>query len=100
MRLLPTALAARQLHLHRNTLHRYRKDGLLKGGTHWFRQGPSRNARYLYDVDACQELFKQWALEPPERLLIINCTKLHRAERDLQGDVVQVNVPQYVENDE
>ena len=57
MRLLPTSQAAKELHLHRNTLHRYRREGLLKAGTYWYRQGPWRNAGFLYDVDACLELF-------------------------------------------
>ena len=100
MRLLPTSQAAKELHLHRNTLHRYRREGLLKAGTHWYRQGPWRNAGFLYDVDACLELFRAWAIDPPLRLQLLNCTKLHKAEQDLQGDVVHTNGFSYVVNDE
>ena len=52
------------------------------------------------DVDACKETFQQWAVDPPLRLQLINCTRLHRAERDLQGDVVHTNGFSYVVNDE
>ena len=37
---------------------------------------------------------------PPLRLQLINCTRLHRAERDLQGDVVRINGFSYVVKDE
>ena len=40
MRLLPTPQAAKELHLHRNTLHRYRREGLLKAGTHGVGKAP------------------------------------------------------------
>ena len=97
---LPTNQASAALFLHRNTLHKYRREGLFKAGTHWIRKGPWRNAGFLYDVDACKETFQQWAVDPPLRLQLINCTRLHRAERDLQGDVVHPNVSSYVINDE
>ena len=58
---LPTSQASAALYLHRNTLHKYRREGLFKAGTHWVRKGPWRNAGYLYDVDACKETFQQWA---------------------------------------
>jgi len=57
MRWLPTNQASAALFLHRNTLHKYRREGLFKAGTHWVRKGPWRNAGYLYDVDACKETF-------------------------------------------
>ena len=97
---LPTNQASAVLFLHRNTLHKYRREGLFKAGTYWVSKGPWRNAGYLYDVDACKETFQQWAVDPPLRLQLINCTRLHRAERDLQGDVVHPIVSSYVENDE
>ena len=100
MRWWPTSLACKELHVHRNTLHRYRREGLLKAGTHWVRKGPWRNAGYLYDVNACHELFRAWAVDPPLRLQLIGCTRLHKAEQDLHGDVVQPNVSAYVEDDE
>ena len=59
---LPTNQASAALYLHRNTLHKYRREGLFKAGTHWIRKGPWRNAGYLYDVDACKETFQQWAI--------------------------------------
>ena len=100
MRWLPTNQESAALFLHRNALHKYRREGLFKAGTHWFRKGPWRNAGYLYDVDACKETFQQWAVDPPLRLQLINCTRLHRAERDLQGDVVHTNGFSYVVSDE
>ena len=83
MRLLPTSQAAPYLHVHRNTLQTYRKRGLLKPGDHWRRQGPHKNSAYLWDVDACSEEQRAWAIDPPETLLLINCTKLHKAAQDL-----------------
>ena len=71
---LPTNQASAALFLHRNTLHKYRREDLFKAGTHWVRKGPWRNAGYLYDVDACKETFQQWAVDPPLRLQLINCT--------------------------
>ena len=44
---LPTSQASAALFLHRNTLHKYRREGLFKAGTHWIRKGPWRNAGYL-----------------------------------------------------
>ena len=52
---LPTNQASAALFLHRNTLHKYRPEGLFKAGTHWIRKGPWRNAGYLYNVDACKD---------------------------------------------
>ena len=74
--------------------------GLFKAGKHWVRKGPWRNAGYLYDVDACKETFQHWADDPPLRLPLLNCTRLHKAEQDLQGDVVHPNGFSYVVNDE
>ena len=58
MKWLPTNQASAVLFLHRNTLHKYRREGLFKAGTHWIRKGPWRNAGFLYDVDASKETFK------------------------------------------
>ena len=63
---LRTVEACKQLNICRDSLQKYKREGLFKAGVHFIHTGPSKCSPLLWNVNSTFDQIKSWHAPQPE----------------------------------